>query len=139
MNEQRLGVLWGTEMGPRGGDEVNLLRQGQNYGWPLTSNGVHYNGRPVDGAGLGIDFDAADLVEPVVDLTPSVAVSSFVFYEGDAFPGWRGQMLVGSLKGSDLYRFALEDGVLLERETIIEDLAGSATSRWGPAEPCTCC
>lgn len=119
----RTGVLWGTEMGPRGGDEVNLLRQGQNYGWPLTSNGVHYNGRPVDGAGLGIDFDAADLVEPVVDLTPSVAVSSFVFYEGDAFPGWRGQMLVGSLKGSDLYRFALEDGALLERETIIEDLA----------------
>ena len=128
----RTGVLWGTEMGPRGGDEVNLLRRGQNYGWPLTSHGVHYNGRRVDGAGLGIEFDTADLVEPVIDLTPSVAVSSFVFYEGDAFPGWRGQMLVGSLKGSDLYRFVFEDGALVQRETVIEDLARIRDIEVGP-------
>ena len=69
-------------MGPRGGDEINRLIPGANYGWPLTSRGVHYNGRPVDGRGLGIDFDLDDLEQPVVDLTPSVAVSSFVFYDG---------------------------------------------------------
>ena len=128
----RTGELWATEMGPRGGDEINLLRPGENYGWPLTSKGVHYNGRPVDGAGLGVDFDPADLVEPVVDFTPSVAVSSFVFYEGEAFSEWRGQMLVGSLKGSDLYRFAMQDGAVAERETVIEDLARIRDIEVGP-------
>ena len=92
------GELWGTEMGPRGGDEVNRLLPGHNYGWPLTSKGVHYNGRPVDGRGLGIEFDVDDLEPPIVDLTPSVAVSSFVFYDGDAFGQWRNHLLVGSLK-----------------------------------------
>ena len=128
----RTGELWGTEMGPRGGDEINLLEPGGNYGWPLTSKGVHYNGRPVDGAGLGVDFDPADLVEPVVDFTPSVAVSSFVFYEGEAFPGWRGHMLVGGLKGSDVYRFAMKDGAVAERETVIEDLARIRDIEVGP-------
>ena len=128
----RTGELWGTEMGPRGGDEINLLRPGENYGWPLTSKGVHYNGRPVDGAGLGVDFDPADLMEPVVDFTPSVAVSSFIFYEGEAFPAWRGHMLVGSLKGSDLYRFAMKDGAVAERETVIANLARIRDIEVGP-------
>lgn len=119
----RTGELWGTEMGPRGGDEINLLNRGANYGWPLTSKGVHYNGRPVDGTGLKVKFDAVDLVDPVVDFTPSVAVSSFIFYEGEAFPEWRGHMLVGSLKGASVYRFAMHDGKATDRETIVEDLA----------------
>ena len=131
--DPRTGALWGTEMGPRGGDEINLLRPGENYGWPLTSHGVHYNGRAVDGAGLGVTFDPADLVAPVVDFTPSVAVSSFVFYAGEAFPGWRGHMLVGSLKGSDLYRFAMQDGAIAERETVLEDLARIRDIEVGPA------
>ena len=94
---------------------------------------MHYNGRPVDGAGLGVEFDPADLVEPVVDFTPSVAVSSFVFYEGEAFPEWRGHMLVGSLKGSDLYRFRMQDGAVAERETVIEDLARIRDIEVGPS------
>lgn len=131
--DPRTSALWGTEMGPRGGDEINLLRPGGNYGWPLTSHGVHYNGRSVDGRGLGVEFDPADLVAPVVDFTPSVAVSSFVFYEGDAFPEWRGHMLVGSLKGSDIYRFAMQDGHVAERETVLEDLARIRDIEVGPA------
>jgi len=129
----RSGELWSTEMGPRGGDEINRLIPGRNYGWPLTSKGVHYNGRPVDGRGLGVEFDVDDLEPPVVDLTPSVAVSSFVFYEGDAFPGWRDHALVGSLKGSDLVRFVFEDGREVERETLIEDLARIRDVEVGPA------
>ena len=126
------GELWSTEMGPRGGDEINRLIAGGNYGWPLTSKGVHYNGRPVDGRGLGIDFDLDDLEPPVVDLTPSVAVSSFVFYDGDAFPEWRNHALVGSLKGSDVVRFVFEDGQEVERETLIEDLARIRDIETGP-------
>ncbi len=114
------GELWNTEMGPRGGDEVNLIEKGRNYGWPVASKGLHYTGQPVGGES---DGNSASIVQPVVDLTPSVAISSFAFYTGSAFPGWRDQMLAGSLKGSDLYRFKLENGQLVERETLIEDLA----------------
>ncbi|MEM8768275.1 MAG: PQQ-dependent sugar dehydrogenase [Pseudomonadota bacterium] len=116
--------LWGTEMGPRGGDEVNLLKPGRNYGWPLTSLGVDYDGTPVEyWKDLGIEFDLEDITQPVVDLTPSPAVSSFVIYQGDAFPGWQGDFLVGSLKATELYRFRIEEGVLVEQEVLLRDLA----------------
>ncbi|HMA12198.1 MAG TPA: PQQ-dependent sugar dehydrogenase, partial [Steroidobacteraceae bacterium] len=69
--DRRTGRLWETEMGQRGGDEVNLLQPGRNYGWPLTSKGLRYEGIPVDyGRELGITFDIKDIVQPVVDLTP---------------------------------------------------------------------
>ena len=126
------GQLWETEMGPRSGDEVNLLVAGQNYGWPLTSKGVHYNGKPVDGEGLGIDYDLAEIEQPIVDLTPGVAVSSFVVYNAEAFPKWSGNLLVGSLGGSDLYRFVIEDGSLSHRETVVENLARIRDVEIGP-------
>ena len=130
--DPQTGQLWETEMGPRGGDEVNLLLPGRNYGWPVASKGVHYNGRPVDGEGLGIEVDLDEIEQPVVDLTPSVAVSSFVVYNVDAFPRWRGHLLVGSLKGSDLYRFVIEDGRLSHRETVVENLARIRDVEIGP-------
>ena len=121
---RRTGQLWGTEMGPRGGDEINLLRAGRNYGWPLHSRGVNYDGTPVEwGKELGIAFDPEDIEQPVVDLTPSPAVSSFVFYEGDAFPAWRGHMLVASLRAADLFRVEVDGDRLVRQETLIEDLA----------------
>jgi glucose/arabinose dehydrogenase len=118
------GRLWGTEHGPRGGDEVNLLLPGRNYGWPLYSKGQNYNGTQVDwGKELGIEFELEDIEQPVVDLTPSPAVSSFVFYAGDAFPGWRGDIIVGSLKATDLYRIEIVDDTFVHRERLIEGLA----------------
>ena len=116
--------LWSTEMGPRGGDEINLLLPGRNYGWPLTSRGVEYDGTPVEyGEDLGITFALEDIEQPVVDLTPSPAVSSFVFYDGDAFPAWRNHMLVGSLRGADLFRVQVDGDRFVGKETLIEDLA----------------
>ena len=116
--------LWGTEMGPRGGDELNLLMPGRNYGWPLYSKGVDYDGTPVEyWKELGIEFDLEDIEQPVVDLTPSPAVSSFIIYAGDAFPGWQGSFLVGSLKATELYRFVIEDDKLVHTELLIEGLA----------------
>ena len=126
------GRLWQTEMGPRGGDEVNLLEPGRNYGWPLTSKGVHYDGRPVDGVGLGISVDRSTLAEPVVDFTPSVAVSSFVVYRGAAFPDWEGDLLVGSLKATDLIRLRFEGTRVVEREVIVDDLARVRDVEVGP-------
>ena len=115
--------LWGTEMGQRGGDEVNLLVRGRNYGWPLYSKGLKYDGTPVDyGKELGIEFDSKDIEQPVVDLTPSPAVSSFVVYDGDAFPSWRQNLLVGSLKATELYRMAVDGDRIVHRETLLAGL-----------------
>jgi len=127
------GALWGTEMGQRGGDEVNLLRPGRNYGWPLVSKGMKYDGTPVDyGKELGIEFDTAMLVPPAVDLTPSPAVSSFVFYEGDAFPAWRHNMLVGTLKATELYRMVLDGERVVSSETLLAGLGRIRDIEIGP-------
>jgi aldose sugar dehydrogenase len=118
------GEIWGTEMGPRGGDEVNRLLPGKNYGWPLYSKGMNYDGTPVAyGKNLGIEFDLDDIQQPVVDLTPSPAISSFVFYQGDAFPGWQEDIIAGSLKAQSLYRFRLDGNKLAHKETLISNLA----------------
>ena len=118
------GQLWGTEMGPRGGDELNLLLPGRNYGWPLYSLGLDYDGSAVEyGNNLDIEFDLKDIEQPVVDLTPSPAVSSFIFYDGDQFPKWKHNALVGSLKATELYRMVLDGNKLVHMETVIKGLA----------------
>jgi glucose/arabinose dehydrogenase len=122
--DPRSRELWGTEMGPRGGDEVNRLLPGHNYGWPLYSRGVNYDGTPVAyGKTLGIEFELDDIDQPVVDLTPSPAVSSFVIYDGPAFPGWRGNLIVGTLKATDLRRMVIEEDRLVHTETLLEGVA----------------
>ena len=127
------GRLWSTEMGPRGGDEFNLLRPGRNYGWPLTSKGVNYDGTPVAwGKELGITLDLATIEQPVVDLTPSPAVSSFVLYRGSAFPGWQDDAIVGTLKATELYRFVIEGERVVHRETLLKGLARIRDVEVGP-------
>ncbi len=118
------GDLWGTEHGPRGGDEVNRLLPGRNYGWPLYSLGMDYDGTPVDyGRELGIAFELSDIEQPVVDLTPSPAVSSFVILQGNQFSRWNGDYLVGSLKARSLYRLVIENNRLVHRETLLEEFS----------------
>jgi len=118
------GKLWATEMGPRGGDELNLLLPGKNYGWPLTSKGLDYDGSPVEyGDVLGIEFDLADIEQPVVDFTPAPAISSFIFYQGELFPNWRGHALIGSLKATELYRVVLDGDKLTHTEVVLKNLA----------------
>ena len=116
----RTRQLWSTEMGQRGGDEVNLIARGKNYGWPLASKGLKYDGTPVDyGNALGIQLDVQDIEQPVVDLTPSPAVSSFAFYDGAAFPKWRGNMLVGTLKATELYRMVVRGNRVVHTERLL--------------------
>ena len=97
--------LWVAEMGPRGGDEINLIEPGSNYGWPLVSNGVNYDGTKVNfGAQIAIDFDPGALVEPELDFTPAPALSSLIVYHGEGFPRWNGDLIVGTLKAMQLIR-----------------------------------
>ena len=116
------GKLWSTEFGPRGGDEINLIEAGKNYGWPLASNGLHYDGKPVTHwNSVGVAFD--EIEQPIVDFTPAPAISSFAVYNGDAFPAWKGQLLVGTLKASRLYRVHIKNGQHVSTEILIDGLA----------------
>ena len=128
------GELWSTEMGPRGGDEINLIEPGLNYGWPLFSLGVNYTGKPVAwGRVLGIEFDLADIRQPVVDFTPAPALSSFVFYQGGMFPDWKSDIIVGTLRASDLLRLEVINHQLVHQETLLEDMVRFRDIEVGPA------
>lgn len=118
------GRMWESEMGPRGGDEINELRPGRNYGWPFHSFGLEYSGREVARyRPQGIEFDPESVEKTLVDITPSPAISSFAFYSGAAFRGWQDNVLIGSLKGRSLFRLVFDGTRLVHRETLIKDLA----------------
>jgi glucose/arabinose dehydrogenase len=127
------GELWSTEMGPRGGDELNRIVRGGNYGWPVFTNGVNYDGRPVNVASkLGIELSEDDAIFPVVDWTPSIAISSFIFYASEEFPEWRGNIIAGTLRATDLLRMEIDGGQVTHTETLIEDLARFRDIETGP-------
>ncbi len=88
------GKLWEQEHGPMGGDEINIIDKGKNYGWPMVSYGLNYNGTPV-GDGKA---QAQGMADPVWHWTPSIAPSGMAFYTGDLFPGWKGSLFNGALK-----------------------------------------
>ncbi len=117
------GAIWNSEMGPRGGDELNLLLAGGNYGWPLYTKGIDYNGEPITmGEDLGLSFSEADTIAPVVDYTPAPALSNITFHNGEQFPHWRDDLLVSSLRAKTLYRVRVKAGVVVENEKLITDL-----------------
>jgi aldose sugar dehydrogenase len=89
------GELWSTEEGPQGGDELNLIKAGKNYGWPRVSLGRNY-----DGSIVGEGFSAPGLESPVVFWVPAIAISGLSFYNGDAFPAWQGNALVGAMRNN---------------------------------------
>ncbi len=106
------GKLWEHEMGPRGGDEFNLIKQGANYGWPLVSNGDNYSGRPIPRHNTRPEFEA-----PLVYWTPVIAPAGLAFYEGAMFPAWEGSALIGGLVSTALVRVAIDkDGNADEAE-----------------------
>jgi glucose/arabinose dehydrogenase len=97
------GRLWEMEMGPAGGDELNLIRKGGNYGYPRVSNGNHYDGRDIPDHAPGDGF-----IAPVVWWNPVISPSSLMIYNGDAFPQWRGNAFVSGLSGTALVRLTLD-------------------------------
>jgi glucose/arabinose dehydrogenase len=95
--------LWALEHGPRGGDELNLIEPGRNYGWPLVSNGVHYSGDPIP------DHETRpDLAAPAISWTPVIAPGDFIFYSDSAFPEWEGQAIITGLVATGLVRVRID-------------------------------
>ena len=97
------GRLWDLEHGPRGGDEINLIEQGKNYGWPLVSLGDHYDGRPIPRHST-----RPELAAPAISWNPVVAPGDFIFCRCDRFPAWRGQALIAALGAQGLVRVAID-------------------------------
>lgn len=97
------GRLWASEMGPQGGDEVNLILPGRNYGWPQVSNGSHYGGANIPDHKPGDGFEA-----PKVWWTPSISPGAMMIYTGDKFSGWKGDALIGALSGEALIRVDID-------------------------------
>jgi glucose/arabinose dehydrogenase len=107
------GALWEVEHGPRGGDEINIAEPGKNYGWPLVSWGRHYDGRDIPDPP-----SRPDLAGSVHQWTPVIAASGMVFYTGDAFPAWRGSLLVGGLVSQGIVRVVLDGDRVTGEERI---------------------
>jgi aldose sugar dehydrogenase len=109
------GEVWETEHGPRGGDEVNLIRPGRNYGWPVITYGINYNGNPIS------DITEKDgLEQPLHYWVPSIATSGLTIYDGDAFPQWRGSLFAGGLAGMHLARIAFDGTRVTGTERLLE-------------------
>lgn len=114
--DPRTGRLWTVEHGARGGDELNQPQAGRNYGWPVISYGVHYSGLKI-----GEGTAKPGMEQPVYYWDPVIAPSGATFYRGDAFPGWKGSLLVGSLRGA-LVRLVIENGKVAREERYLAEL-----------------
>ncbi|HEY5306721.1 MAG TPA: PQQ-dependent sugar dehydrogenase [Pseudolabrys sp.] len=113
------GKLWEQEHGPKGGDEINIIEKGKNYGWPVVSFGVNYDGTPV-GTGKS---QMPGMQAPVWHWTPSIAPSGMAFYTGDLFPGWKGSLINGALKFELLSRLTLAGDSAVKEERLLQGLS----------------
>lgn len=111
------GELWTAEHGARGGDEVNVVRKGRNYGWPVITYGRDYSG-----AKIGEGTARQGMEQPLYYWDPSIAPSGAAFYSGDMFPSWKGNLLVGALAGQHLSRLVLDGDKIVGEERLLEDL-----------------
>lgn len=122
------GEVWAHEHGPRGGDEINLLQPGANYGWPVLTYGRSYAGLPI-----GEGTSKPGMEPPLHHWTPSIAPSGMAFYTGDAFPAWRGNLFVGSLKFRNLVRVVLDGTRIVAQEVLLDGAFGRIRDvRQGP-------
>ena len=111
------GRLWDIEHGPRGGDELNLVEKGKNYGWPIVAYGIEYSGSPITGTVTARE----GFTQPVYYWDPVIAPSGAQFYDGNAFPQWRGNLFVGALREMRLVRLVIENGRVAGEEHLLTD------------------
>ncbi|MCW5659783.1 MAG: PQQ-dependent sugar dehydrogenase [Burkholderiaceae bacterium] len=111
------GDLWVGEHGPQGGDEINIALAGRNFGWPDVSYGCHYGSNPCNPVGGGTH--SPTFTEPLTHWEPSIAPAGMAFYTGSMFPEWQGNLFVGALAGTALWRLTVTDSAVSAREEIL--------------------
>jgi len=109
------GRIWAVEHGPLGGDELNLVKAGVNYGWPVITYGRSYGGSRIG------DTEKPGMAQPATYWVPSISPSGLAFYDGDVFPGWRGDLFVGALSGRTLVRLRLDGDRVSSEERLLDD------------------
>ncbi len=125
----KTGALWTHEHGPQGGDEVNVMRAGVNYGWPVITYGVNYG----IGTKIGEGTHKAGMAQPLHYWVPSIAPSGMAFYDGDKFPRWRGDLFVGALRDQMLVRLRLDGEKVVKEERMLQGVLGRLRDvRQGP-------
>jgi len=123
------GVLWAHEHGPQGGDEVNVIRAGVNYGWPVITYGVNYG----IGTKIGEGTHKSGMQQPVHYWVPSIAPSGMAFYSGDKFARWKGDLFVGALRDQMLVRLRLDGEKVVKEERLLKGVLGRIRDvRMGP-------
>jgi glucose/arabinose dehydrogenase len=114
------GQLWSVEQGPKGGDELNLITKGGNYGWPLVTFGTNYNGTIISDK-----TSAPGMIDPITHWVPSLATASLVSYSGTAMPDdWSGNLLIGTLVGECLVRLEVTNGVVTRERRYLHHTIG---------------
>jgi aldose sugar dehydrogenase len=111
------GKLWEHEHGPRGGDEVNIIEKGKNYGWPVIGYGIDYSGAKIHDS-----THKAGMEQPIKYWVPSIAPSGMTFYTGNLFASWRGSLFVGALAGQDLVRLEFDGDKPVKEERLVQQL-----------------
>ena len=110
------GAVWIHEHGPRGGDEINILKKGANYGWPAVTFGISYTYMEISDK-----TSAPGMQDPILQWTPSIAPSGMAFYTGDKFPQWRGDLFVGALAHKHLRRLELDGNTITDQEELLKE------------------
>jgi glucose/arabinose dehydrogenase len=113
----KTGDLWASEHGPRGGDEINLIEKGLNYGWPEITHGMNYNGTPITA-----NTAMSGMEQPVHYWTPSIAVCGMDFYSGNVFPLWKNNLFAGGLSTEELHRLVIENGEIVSDEIVLKGM-----------------
>ena len=121
------GAIWAHEHGPKGGDEINIIKKGANYGWPIVTYGIDY-----DGTQITAETEKKGIEKPIYYWVPSIAPSGMAFVTGDKYPDWKGHLLVGSLKFQYLELVKLNGNEVIGRQKIATDVGRLREVRQGP-------
>jgi glucose/arabinose dehydrogenase len=111
------GAIWETEHGPRGGDEINIIQSGRNYGWPVISYGINYDGKPITNISKKEGME-----QPISYFIPSIAPSGLTFMNSDKYPAWKGNLMIGSLRFNYLNRCVIKDNKVVSQEKVLVNL-----------------
>jgi glucose/arabinose dehydrogenase len=123
----KTGAIWIHEHGPKGGDEINRIEKGANYGWPVVTYGVNYSGTPISD-----ETSKPGMTQPIYYWTPSIAPCGMDFVTGDRYPQWKGHVLVGSLKFNYVELVMLNGNEVVRREKIAQDIGRVRNVKMGP-------
>ena len=115
----KTGELWEHEHGPRGGDEINIIEKGKNYGWPVITYGINYSGTSITDK-----REMAGMEQPLYYWVPSIAPCGMAFSTSGVYKKWKGDLFVGSMKFNYLERLVFKKGKVIKREKILENIGG---------------